>query len=61
TSSIRWVNDCEYILKNLHPKNMKEKKPLSIKILTTKDNSYTFEYGVVGDSKKKKGKVTKID
>ncbi|MGB8705181.1 MAG: DNA topoisomerase IV, partial [Gillisia sp.] len=28
TSSIRWVNDCEYILKNLHPKNMKEKKPL---------------------------------
>ncbi len=61
TSSIRWVNDCEYIVTNLHPKNMKEKKPLSIRILTTDKNSYTFEYGVVGDSKKKKGKATKID
>ena len=25
TASIRWVNDCEYILQKLHPKNMAEK------------------------------------
>lgn len=61
TSSIRWVNKCEYILKNLNPKNMAEEKPLHIKILTTKDNTYTFEYGLVGESKKQKGMVTRIN
>ncbi len=60
TSSVRWINHCEYIIKNLHPKNMAERKPLHIKILTTKNDSYTFEYGLVGDPKKKKGTVTKI-
>ena len=24
TSSIRWINDCEYILQKLNPKNMSE-------------------------------------
>ncbi|WP_051119666.1 hypothetical protein [Gillisia sp. CAL575] len=61
TSSVRWINDCEYIIKNLHPKNIAERKPLHIKILTTKKDSYTFEYGLVGDPKKKKGTVTKIE
>lgn len=61
TSSVRWINDCEYIVKNLNPKNMAEEKPLHIKILTTTKNSYTFEYGLVGESKKQKGKVEKID
>ncbi len=60
TSSVRWINDCEYIIKNLHPKNIAERKPLHIKILTTKNDSYTFEYGLVGDPKKKKGTVTKV-
>lgn len=61
TSSVRWINDCEYIVKNLNPKNMAEEKPLHIKILTTTKNSYTFEYGLVGESKKQKGKVEKIE
>jgi len=60
TSSIRWVNNCEYIITNLHPKNMAEKKPLSIKILTTKGDTYTFEYGQVGEPEKQRGTVTKI-
>jgi len=60
TSSIRWINNCEYIITNLHPKNMAERKPLSIKILTTKGNTYTFEYGKVGETNKQKGTVTKI-
>ncbi|CAN5408671.1 hypothetical protein BH23BAC2_BH23BAC2_16780 [soil metagenome] len=60
TSSVRWINKCEYILKNLHPKNRAERQPLHIKILTTKGNSYTFEYGMVGDTKKQKGRVTRI-
>ncbi len=26
TSTVRWVNDCEYILQKVHPKNMQEAK-----------------------------------
>ena len=60
TSSVRWINDCEYIIQNLHPKNRAEKQPLHIKILTTDKNTYTFEYGLVGDPEKQRGTVTKI-
>lgn len=58
--SIRWINDCEYIGKNLNPKNRAEEKPIHFKILSTKDNSYTFEYSFVGKAKKEKGTVIKI-
>ena len=60
TSTIRWINDCEYILKNINPKNMAEKKAIHMKILTTKGNEYLFEYNIVGDSKKQKGTVLKV-
>lgn len=61
TSSIRWINDCEYILSNLNPKNRAEEKPIHMKILTTKDNTYTFEYGLVGESRKQRGTVVKVE
>ena len=60
TASIRWVNDCEYILQKLHPKNRAEQKAIDMKILTTSKNSYTFEFGMVGVDTKQKGSVTKI-
>ncbi|GGA88407.1 hypothetical protein GCM10008015_31250 [Flavobacterium palustre] len=60
TASIRWVNDCEYILKKLHPKNMAEEKSINMKILTTSGKTYTFEFGIVGADEKQKGTVTKI-
>jgi hypothetical protein len=60
TSSIRWVSDCEYILRKIHPKNMEEKKAISMKILTTSKNSYTFEFGIVGSDQKQRGMVEKI-
>ncbi|HJS01259.1 MAG TPA: hypothetical protein VJ780_10020 [Flavobacterium sp.] len=60
TASIRWVNDCEYILKKIHPKNMAEEKSISMRILTTSENSYTFEFGIVGSDQKQQGTVTKI-
>lgn len=55
TSEIRWINDCEYVLKNKNPKSKAEEKSIHIKILTTTDSSYTFEYGAVGESKKFRG------
>lgn len=60
TASVRWVNDCEFVLQKLHPRNMKEKKAISMKIISTKDNSYIFEYSFVGDNKKQRGTVKKI-
>ena len=59
TSSVRWLNDCEYILKNLNPKNRAERQPIHIKILTTNKDGYVFEYGVVGQSRKERGEVTR--
>jgi len=60
SSSVRWINDCEYILTNLNPKNMAEEKPLHMKILTTDGDTYTFEYSVVGQDKKQKGTARKV-
>ena len=61
TSSIRWVNDCEYVLEKLHPKSLQEKKAIGMRILTTSKKTYTFEFGIVGSDKKQKGTVTKIE
>jgi hypothetical protein len=60
TASIRWVNDCEYVLRNLHPKNMAEEKAVNIKILSTKENTYLFEYGMVGSDTKQRGTAVKL-
>lgn len=59
TSTIRWINDCEYILKKIRPKNRAEEKSVHIKILTTTDSSYTFEFSTVGEPKKLRGTAYK--
>ena len=61
TSSVRWINDCEYVLQKINAKSAAEKKAVHMKILTTKGNSYTFEFSLVGDTQKQKGTVTKIN
>ena len=61
SSSIRWINDCEYIVKKINPKNMAEEKAIHMKILTTKGNEYNLEYNIVGDTNKQKGTANKID
>ncbi len=61
TSSVRWLNDCEYVVKKMNPKTKSEEKSIHIKILSTTDNSYTFEFNVIGDSKKSKGTAIKIN
>ncbi|WP_299128727.1 hypothetical protein [uncultured Winogradskyella sp.] len=45
SSSIRWINECEFILKKLNPKTNAEKDPIHMKILSTEGKyAYTFEY-----------------
>jgi hypothetical protein len=61
TATVRWVNDYEFILQKLHPRNIAERKSISMRILTTKEKTYTFEYSFVGDSKKQIGTVTKTN
>ena len=54
TFSIRWVNDCEYVMKKLRPKNQAEKEPVLFKVLTTKGDEYTFEYSMLMLKKNRK-------
>jgi len=61
SSEVRWINDCEVIFKTIHPKNRIEKKNIHLKILTTTDTSYTYEYSYLGETKKQKGIATKIE
>jgi len=61
TASIRWVNDCECILTKINPTSNQDKRPIQIKIISTQDNSYTFEYSLVGESKNtQRGTIQKI-
>ncbi len=61
SSTVRWLNDCEFVLQKIHPKNMEEKKAVHMKILSTTEKTYTFEYSFVGSNDKRKGTVTKIN
>jgi hypothetical protein len=61
TSSIRWINNCEYILQKLNPRSMDEERAVHIKILTTEGNTYTFEYGIVGQTQKERGTAIRVD
>ncbi|MEL6812384.1 MAG: DNA topoisomerase IV [Bacteroidota bacterium] len=54
TFSIRWINDCEYVMKKLRPKNQEEKKPVQFRILSTQGDEYTFEYSMVINRKNQK-------
>lgn len=60
TSSVRWINNCEYIVQKLHPKNRAEKKAIHMKILSSSGDSYLFEYNVVGNDRKEKGTALKV-
>ena len=61
TSSVKWISECECIVKKKNPVNFQDSKAIQIKIISTSANSYTFEYNLVGDiSNKQRGVVTKI-
>lgn len=55
SSNVRWINDCEMVFKTINPKSRIENKDIHLKILTTTDSSYTFEYSYVGETIKQKG------
>jgi len=56
SATVKWVNDCEFILQDIKTKTF-----IHMKILSTTDNSYTFEYGKVGEPKKVQGTAYKTN
>lgn len=66
SSEVKWINGCEFVLYKINPKSISEKDPIHMKILTTTDSSYTFEYSKAsfneGENKRKeKGVAFKIN
>lgn len=61
SAAVRWINDCEYILTNLNPRSQGDEKPIHLKILSTTENSYTFEYKLVGATQASRGTAFKIE
>lgn len=61
SSKVRWINDCEMVLSPLNSKKLSGKKNILIKILTTTDSSYSYEYSFVGENKKLKAVAIKIN
>lgn len=61
SASVRWINDCEMVFKTINPKNRAKQKDVHLKILTTSEDGYTFEYGYVGSPIKQKGNAKRVD
>ncbi|MFT4943740.1 MAG: hypothetical protein ACI9RL_000983 [Candidatus Paceibacteria bacterium] len=65
TFSVRWINNCEYIMRKLNPKNAYDEEAVHFKIVSTTKNTYLFEFQMVVKKQNqanpvKKGTVTKI-
>ena len=60
STNVRWINDCEMVFKTINPKNRAEQKDIHLKILTTTESSYKFEYGYIGDTNKQKGEAKRL-
>lgn len=61
TSAIKWVNDCEFVLRNKNPKSLNEQQAVHIKILSTDEEGYSFEYGILKDAKRLKGYARRLE
>jgi len=61
TSAIRWVNECEYILRKYGAKTADEKQSFRMKIIETHANHYVFEFSQVGEKMVKQFTATRIN
>lgn len=60
TSKIRWINDCEFILTPLNPESILDQYQIHMKILSTNQNTYKFQYNIVGEKQKETGIAERI-
>jgi len=61
TSKVRWINDCEFILTPLNPESILDQYQIHMKILSTNQNTYKFQYNVVGEKQKETGIAERIE
>lgn len=61
TSQIRWVNDCEYILKKYNPKSADERVSFKMKIIDTEEDNYTFQFSQMGQKKVKEFNAIRLE
>ena len=52
SSTIKWVNNCEFLLTKLNPRTNQERRPVRIKILRTYGDKYDFEFSQVNNPQK---------
>ena len=58
SSTIKWVNNCEFLLTKLNPRTNQERRPVRIKILRTYGDKYDFEFSqVINPQKVTRGTV----
>ena len=61
SSTIKWVNNCEFLLTKLNPRTNREMRPVRIKILRTYGDKYDFEFSQVNNPQKiSRGTVRRI-
>jgi hypothetical protein len=61
SSTIKWVNNCEFLLTKLNPRTNQERRPVRIKILRTYGDKYDFEFSQVNNLQKiTRGTVKRI-
>ena len=60
TSQIRWINNCEFILTPLHPKSILDQYQIHMKIISTTEEAYTFQYNVIGENQKETGRAVRV-
>ena len=62
SATVKWVNECEFILTKINPKSNQDKRPVKIEILSTQDKEYFFEYSLVNNPEKRfRGKAIKVN
>ena len=61
SSSISWVNNCEFLLTKINTRTNQEKRSIRIKILRTYGDQYDFEYSQVNNPQKiSRGSVKRV-
>ncbi|MBR99505.1 MAG: hypothetical protein CMC57_06015, partial [Flavobacteriaceae bacterium] len=62
SATVKWVNDCEFILTKINPKSNQDKRPVKIEILSTEGKEYFFEYSLVSNPANRfRGRAIKIN
>lgn len=60
SSRVEWINDCEWRVIPINPKTNADSRAYLFKILSTKENSYKFEFKQSGRDQTYTGTAVKI-